>query len=968
MKALGRCLLLLTLVATALSPLAAQVTGGIVGRASDESGGPLPGVVVEATGAALQGSRTAATDATGHYHLTLLPPGLYSVTFALQGFGGEARRGVRVELDKDTAIDAVMKPRAAEEITVVGEAPAVDTTSTELGTNLDTRVIETLPTGRNYSSVVQITPGVSSDANPDNSGQTTITVYGSSGAENAFYIDGVNTTNVEYGFQGKELNFEFIEAIDVKTGGYDAEFGRATGGIVNVITKSGGNAFHGDAFGYYDNDSLQSSAKTVVSTGGTVRGFTREDYGADLGGYVVKDRLWFFGAYDKVTDTLKSALPAGPAAGQVASSDSDRKLGAAKLTYHLSQSQSLIASFFQDPRTDTGAINDANHSLNGDPLTYLGQQDFGGKDYALRYQGVVSGSWVFTAQASRHQEQNSVGPATSAGDTIQFIQKANADFQTGGFGLIQDKTFKRDFFGGSAERYLGGHEIKGGLEYEKEAANVVKRESGGQQVTVFDNPVNPGQPIYSHAYWTTPNATPADAPISALFAAPSHKVTTAYLQDRWTARSNLTLSLGLRWDRQQIIDAEGTQQIDLKKDFAPRLGAIWDPRSDHKSKVYASAGRFYEQIPMDLVIRSFSFERQPRIVNFSPTDNHPDANAEAILGTGSTILGGSTEPSDPNIGGQYLDEYVLGAEREVAPSVSVGIKGIYRSYGQVIEDFLCSTADGTYCIGNPGKGFFKRDFTLDYSTSYPTPLPKRIYRGIQIDANKRYSNNWQGLASYVYSKLDGNYDGEYAPFTNAGADPNISAAYDYYDFFTNGVDLTRITNQGPLSNDRRAPAEALRGLLHPLEAPGRPFRLLQQRHPAHPLRLLRRLRPLRVLPHPAWRRGALAVDLRGGPPPRLPARRRAGDGEHPARPLQPAERPAAGPPRRALGLPAGRQHGAGAGEPGLQETDPANAADVAPAGVAGQLLGGSQPRSRPRGAPAPRGRPITALAFPAARS
>jgi len=788
------------LAAGPLAPLAAQTTGGIVGRTGDESGGALPGVLVEATGPALQGSRSATTDAKGTYHLTLLPPGPYSVTFTLSGFGSE-RKAVRVELDRDVTIDAVLRPRASEEITVVGEAPAVDTTSTELGTNLDTRAIETLPTGRNYSSVVQITPGVSSDANPDNAQQTTITVYGSSGAENAFYIDGVNTTNVEYGFQGKELNFEFIEAIDVKTGGYEAEFGRATGGIVNVITKSGGNAFHGDAFGYYDNDSLQSRAQDVVSSGGTVKGFTRDDYGADLGGYFVKDKLWFFGAYDKVRNTVKSALPFGPAEGQVVSSDSDHKLGAAKLTYRFSENQSLIGSFFQDPRTDTGAINDNNHSLNGDPLTYLGQQDFGGKDYALRYQGVLGASWVFTAQGSRHQEQNSVGPASAAGDTIQYVAKDNLDFQTGGFGLIQDKKFKRDFYGGSAELYWVGHEIKGGFEYEKETADVVKRESGGQLVDVFNNPLDPGKPIYSHSYWTTPTATVGDAPVSALFASPSHQVSTAYLQDRWAARTNLTLAYGLRFDRQQIFDAQGTQQLDLR-DLAPRLGAVWDPQSDHKSKVFASAGRFYEQLPMDLVIRSFSFERQPRIVNFSPTDNHPDPAAEAILGTGSAILGGFTEPSDPDIGGQYLDEYVLGVEREVLPAVAVGIKGIYRSYGQVIEDFLCMT-DGTYCIGNPGKGIFKRDYTLDYSTTYPTPAPKRIFRGIQLDVTKRFSKNWQGLASYLYSKLDGNYDGEYAPFTNVGADPNISAAYDYYDFFTNGSDLTRITNKGPLSNDRR---------------------------------------------------------------------------------------------------------------------------------------------------------------------
>ena len=111
--------------------------------------------------------------------------------------------------------------------------------------------------------------------------------------------------------------------------------------------------------------------------------------------------------------------------------------------------------------------------------------------------------------------------------------------------------------------------------------------------------------------------------------------------------------------------------------------------------------------------------------------------------------------------------------------------------------------DGTYCIGNPGEGIMKQVFTLDYSTQFPAPKPKRVFKGIQIDVQKRFSKNWQGLASYVLSKLDGNFDGEYAPFTNVGADPNISAAYDYYDFFTNGRDLNTITNTGDLSNDRR---------------------------------------------------------------------------------------------------------------------------------------------------------------------
>lgn len=797
-----RCLALGALLLALGSAVSAQTTGSIVGRVTDEQGGALPGVTVEARSPALQGARTAISDETGTYRLTLLPPGTYTVSVTLEGFATDTHKDVAVALDKDTVLNPVLRASVSEEITVTTELPVVNTTSTELGTNLDARSLQTLPTGRNYSAVVQITPGVSSDANPENTGQSSITVYGSTGAENVFYVDGVNTTGVEYGFQGKELNFEFIEAVDVKTGGYEAELGRSTGGIINVITKSGGNEFHGDVFGYYDSDSLQSSPDPVVATSGVVEGFTREDYGIDLGGYIVKDKLWFFAAYDRVSNSTDSVLPGGPRAGETVTSDSDRDLGAGKLTWHLSNSQSLIATFFQDPRDDTGAINDAQHSLNGEPSTYEGVRSFGGQDYALRYEGVIGSEWAFGLQASQHQEENSVGPATAAGDQIQYREVDNDFFQTGGFGLIQEKEFDRDFWGGSVTRYLGGHQLKFGAEYEKESADVVRRNSGGQQVDVFSNAVDPSRPVYSHFYWTTPTATVENAPVSALVAAPEHKVSTLFLQDRWNVRPNLTLNLGLRWDRQEIIDASGEKRVDLKDDYAPRLGFVWDPESQGRSKVFGSYGRYYEQIPMDLVIRSFSFERQTRIFNYSPTGTAPDPQAEADLDVSSAILGGFTEPVDPDLENQYLNEYILGYEREVMPDVAVGIKGIYRDYGQVIEDFLCAD-DGTYCIGNPGEGIMSRVFTLDYAQTFPAPKPEREFKGVQLDVHKRLSKNWQGLASYIYSKLEGNFDGLYSPFTNVGADPNITAAYDYYDFFTNGSDLSRITNTGSLSNDRR---------------------------------------------------------------------------------------------------------------------------------------------------------------------
>ena len=791
-------LVFLVVATTALG----QTSGGLSGKVTDTTGAALPGVTVEARSPSLQGVRTDVTGSDGTYHFALLPPGSYDVHFSLDGFGPVQRSNVRISLGKDATVDVRLSTAAiTEELTVVATAPVLDTGSTSTGANLDQRAIETLPTARNYASIVQVAPGVSSDANPSNGNQGTITVYGSSGAENAFYIDGVNTTNMEYGFQGKELNFEFVQEVDVKTGGYEAEYGRSTGGIISVITKSGGNAFSGDLFTYYDADDLQSDADDVVSTAGRTVGFTREDYGADVGGYLWRDKLWFFVAYDSVSHSIDNELPE-PQAGVVVGSKSERDLGSAKLTYNVAPNQSLVLTFLQDPRIDTGAINDANHTLNGEPSTYLGRQDLGGRDYALRYDGTVGGQWVFSAQGARHQEANSVGPATSAGDAVQYRDIDDNGFQRGGFGLIQKKDFDRNHYGASAMRLLGGHELKLGLEYERDKAEVIKRMSGGQQVEVYDNPNNPAKPIYRHFYWTTPSATVGNAPLSELNAAPEHKVTTAYLQDRWSVNDRFVVNYGVRWDRQQIVDSAGVVQIDLKDDYAPRFGFVFDPSGNHQAKVFGSFGRFYEEIPMDLVIRSYSYERQPRIINYDPISHTPDANAEADLGLESAILGGLITPADPDLKNQYLNEYIVGYEREVMPQLAVGVKGIYRNYGRVVEDFLCAD-DGTYCIGNPGEGLMKEVFTLDYSTTFAAPKAKRTFKGVQLDATKRFSNHWQAIASYLYSKLDGNFDGEYAPFTNVGADPNISAAYDYYDFFTNGSDLSKITNRGPLSNDRR---------------------------------------------------------------------------------------------------------------------------------------------------------------------
>ena len=791
----------------------------------------------------------------------------------------------------------------------------MDESSTDPGTNIDSQKIQSLPSGRNYTSIVQIAPGVSTQTSNTEAFANAITVYGSTGLENSFVIDGVLTSGVEYGAQGKELNYEFVQELDVKTGGYQAEYGRSTGGIINVITKSGGNQFHGEAFVYYDNDSLQANNKHKNETlYGTFEGFNRLDFGASLGGYFVKDHLWFFGAYDRVQNTTKQTISQpGPNFGEPADTDSTRDLASAKLTWMITPSHSLVGSFFQDPRDDVGAVNDGAHPLERAARDLRGHA-------GLRRPGLQP-----ALQRPLRLELRSRGPGRDppgrelrpAGTRRRRDPVHRPEQQPGPNRRIRpdpgEEASSATWARSPARRYLGNHEIKGGVEYLEDEADVIKRESGGQLVTILNIEGYNGPPVYQHFYWTIPTAAlPDNVPTDQLNATPYHRTYSFYLQDSWSVLPNLTVNAGMRYDNQQIFSGDGTRQINLTGSWAPRIGFAWDPTNDGKSKVFGSFGYFYEQIPMDLVIRSFSSERQPTIYNFDPTSVVPDLGAAILVGDeaasqfpgttsaccGGKIFGGFNSLADAGISGQYVREGIVGVEREVAPNFAVGAKFIYRDLPRIIEDYLC--ADGVnYCIGNPTEEGMETLSTLDYNFRFPAPLQKRIYKGFQFDATKRFSDCWSVLASYVYSTLQGNYDGLFAPYTQprGTADPNISALYDYYDFFTAGPVRDGVaqpfTANGYLSNDRRHQVKASGVYTTPFNLVGGGGGLLPHGHADLPHRAVGRLRTLRVLPAAARLGGPSPRRLRGGPAPRLSAPAGSRDPDHPGRRVQRPE-PAAG--------------------------------------------------------------------------
>ncbi|MBC8646965.1 MAG: carboxypeptidase regulatory-like domain-containing protein, partial [Thermoanaerobaculia bacterium] len=219
MKYRYRFSLLLSVGLLLIAPLVfAQTTGEILGTVADTQGGALPGVTVEATSPNLQGTRTTVTGANGNYRMPTLSPGTYRVRAVLSGFSTAEKTAI-VSLDASATVNFTMQITQREEVVVSGEAPVVDTSSTTIGSNYTAKVMEKLPLGRNYASVVQLQPGVNTDTGDLQGRGLALSLYGSTSAENLFLIDGVNTTNVIYGIQGKDNNTEFIQEEEVKTGG-----------------------------------------------------------------------------------------------------------------------------------------------------------------------------------------------------------------------------------------------------------------------------------------------------------------------------------------------------------------------------------------------------------------------------------------------------------------------------------------------------------------------------------------------------------------------------------------------------------------------------------------------------------------------------------------------------------------------------------------------------------------------------
>lgn len=890
-------LALLLASATAL----AGTTGNLAGYVTGPNNAALPGVKVIVSSPVLQGTKTTTTDAQGFYRLTQLPPGDdYKVRFEVTGYKTTERIGVSIHIDETIKLPSV-KMQAVQEggaIEVIEEKPIVAQDSTTVGRTMSNQFLEAVPTGRTTTAVLALAPGSSSDSRG-------VSFRGATSPENNYVIDGLNTTGIVTGLSTSSLPPEFIQEIQVKTGGYEPEYGRATGGQAIVITKSGGNEFHGDVFAYVT--PIYGRPHTIVYSGDSAATKNEEaallyndsyklfaQVGFDLGGYIIKDRLWFFAGYaptltrrleghevKQVAAEQQAALDAGttydPDLGDNAIYDNLNQTShyyLANLTYNINQDHSLRLSASGNPSFSTGAVG----ATLGDPSTYMGTTKSAAYDTTLTYNGKFLGGILnLDAILGYHKESRNALPwadvynsasgnspfdgQTFADDPFYVTQrvtntKMDGDlirgyavpgtdgqcvdrdgnavpcyvylYHTGGFGAWSKTNAERFVFKPILSLFLnnfvGNHVIKLGGDYERNHLYNQRSlyvDSNYSTYNLERYYTNYGEPITYHG---------VDDDRSYFNAETFTINSSAFLQDNWSVLSNLSINLGVRWERQQIQDVFGISRIDIADNIAPRLGATFDFTNQGRSKLFANWGRYYESIPQDINDRALSAEGFNYYLLYkSLYPNYAPGQQELNSSNLYAVLGGEQSPIQSNLKGQYSDQFIGGFQYEVVKNLSVELDAIYNKLGNVIEDISPDNGN-TYVIANPGTDNYNYMVTtlgedgrplaqestaqtdangnpINYRSciasvdpltgapvTYCFPKATRFYRALELSMQKRFSHNWQAQASYTLSETYGNYPGLFNQ-NNGQLDPNITSQFDLPNLLVN--------RYGDLNADRR---------------------------------------------------------------------------------------------------------------------------------------------------------------------
>jgi hypothetical protein len=768
-------------------------TGTVSGTITDESGAALPGVTVTATNTATSASRSAVTNAGGYYQIVLLPPATYSVEASLEGFQSMRRDGLVVNIGSDVSLDLSLKVGVSETVTVTAAAPLIETDRTQISSVVNEAAIENLPTnGRNFIDFVLTTPGVVKDVR-----QGDISFAGQRGTLNSLVIDGANNDNTFFGQalgrtgSGRapyQFSQDAVKEFVVNTNAYSAEYGRAGGAVINVVTKSGTNTLDGTLF-YFLRDKDYNANDYINEINNRAKSpYHFDQYGASVGGPIVRDKHFFFVNYDAQRNSIPNLIVLGrPAAGYPA--DADTTAGLAKLS-------ALAESYTRNQDQDVYLVK-TDHELGAaNHLTFrYNRQEFVGKNfenggltnsvehtgnsnvttdtYSTSLTSTLSSAFFNEARFQYAKDQEP-GLANSAMPEAVIRQGGVTVLTIGrNFFSPRETTIKRYQVADTLTYVLTSHTLKGGFDYSKDdILNFFPGNfSGSYQFDSIADFQNGKASRFLQAFAGPGTSGPTTHP--------DIEETGLFVEDEWRILPTLTLNLGLRYDLQGIAQPSGrnpdaqllARGIDTsvvpedEDNIAPRLGFAWTAGNDGRTIVRGGYGIFYGRTPAIMIGTAHSNNGiNVQTITFTGELIPQYPNIYSSLPTGVNLPKPTIFAFDPDFQNPEVHQASLGVERAITPDISLGVTYQHVQGNNLQRSIDINVGEAsivTTPISTGGSASYKR-----YTGARPLTNFQRVilfqssadsrYNGVTVDLNKRFSGHWQARLAYTYSKVEDN--------------------------------------------------------------------------------------------------------------------------------------------------------------------------------------------------------------------
>ncbi|HEX9011465.1 MAG TPA: TonB-dependent receptor [Holophagaceae bacterium] len=685
-------------------------TGAVSGTITDKAGAPVAGATVRLT--STQTSRTFLTGTDGSFRMGLLNPGAWTIEVTKSGFQ-KFSQNITVLVNQNQPVSIKMAAEAATVVEVLGTATTIDNTTTQTGLVASMDTLSAIPKGRDMNSIAMLAPGVVTGGSFGTGlGQhTDPSMGGGSGAENSYVVDGLSTTNTSRGFQGASLVTDFIDQVEIQTGGFKPEFS-ALGGVFNAITKSGTNEFKGSTWLTWDAIGIQAVPKKSIYFRPTDQSLnSRYDIGAEVGGPIIKDKLFFFAGVDGNITEAPNALPNN--VGLLNSKDKVTTYQAlAKINWYMTQDQQLtISANVNSAKDDYPLLYPTTGNAN---LGYNEKNDT--QNFVINYDWTISPSLFFSAKLGTTQYKDTLNPS----DSTDVAITDNMYFTAGGPGgtgtPFTGLAFRRGGYGYHADEdktqttqaradlswFLGTHNMKFGVSQVTSKYTEIASTTGGERVTIRRTGAGAFNGVDRQFLHT--NAT-----VKAIF-------TAFYAQDTWDVASGLKLMYGFRYeiqDQRDLHDQTFLKFSNFNDQLQPRLGFTWDVNGDGRSKVSGSYARYFESIPQRMAIRVYANETYLRYrysASNSTYNTATGAYAYNTAGTGPSSITDFATPFsfDPIAEGVKLpqrNEYTLGYDHTFASGWTAGIHGKYRELKNPMEDMVFTDNAGNPYDEGPAISF-----------------------------------------------------------------------------------------------------------------------------------------------------------------------------------------------------------------------------------------------------------------------